>query len=70
MGSSPQGESGLQPVQGEVCKILVSLWNKESFAGGGVTDQEPSSLESVQSQMVQEMKGRTIPKERQRGKLS
>lgn len=35
MGSSPQGESGLQPVQGEVCKILVSLWNKESFAGGG-----------------------------------
>lgn len=54
------GRSGLQPVEGEVCKILVNLWNKESFSGGWVTDREPSSLESVQSRMVREVEGRTI----------
>lgn len=54
------GRSGLQPIECEVCKILVNLWNKESFPGGWVTDQEPSSLESVRSRMVREVEGRTI----------
>lgn len=62
-----RGRSGLQPVECEVCKILVNLWNKESFPGGWVTDQEPSSLESVRSRMVREVEGRTILQEDREG---
>lgn len=61
------GRSGLQPVEYKVCKILVSLWNKESLPGGWVTDQEPSSLESVRSRMVREVEGRTILQEDREG---
>lgn len=64
------GRSGLQPVECEVCKILVSLWNKESLPGGWVTDQEPSSR-AISAEPDGSGGGRkNNPTGRQRGQLS